>query len=117
MAVNKIQEGKRIEITAAADIKSGALVMIQDLAAVALVDIATGAKGNCAVDEVWELSAKANVAIAQGDKLYWNPTGDPYQGTVGSGCVTNVATGASYIGIAWAAAGATALTVRCKLNA
>ena len=117
MASNKIQRGKRIEIQAGADIKSGDLVLVEDLAVVALVDIAMGGIGNCAVDEVWELSAKAGEAIAQGAKLYWDADGDPQGGTAGTGCITATATGNQYIGIAWADAAADSATVRVKLNA
>jgi predicted RecA/RadA family phage recombinase len=117
MANNFTQEGKRITFTAVAALLSGALVLLEDLAVVALGDVALGEAGVGAVDGVWELGGKAQETIAQGAKLYWNPAGDPYDGTPGSGCITTVAAGGKYIGIAWAGAAETATTVQVKLNA
>ena len=118
MAKNFIQEGKRIEITASgAAISSGDLVLVNDLAVVALVDIADGDSGNAAPEGVWELSGKAAEAVNQGDKLYWDADGDPLVGTAGTGCITATPTDNQYIGIAWAAAAADVGTVPTKLNA
>ncbi|MFH1033593.1 MAG: capsid cement protein [Pseudomonadota bacterium] len=109
MATNFIQEGKRLTITAGAEIKSGDLVLVGSLAAVALADIALAAKGSAATEGAWELAGKDTaVAIAQGEKVY-RVTAD--------GKLTNVSADASYIGIAWEAAAQAATTVMVKINA
>ncbi len=117
MAKNFIEEGKRVEFTAAEAVSSGDLVMLSDLAAVALSDAAVGDVCVAAPEGVWELGAKAQETISQGAKVYWNPTGNPYGGEAGSGCITTDPTGAKYIGIAWAGAAETAASVKVKLNA
>ncbi|MBI5523362.1 MAG: DUF2190 family protein [Desulfarculus sp.] len=109
MATNFIQDGKRIAITAGAEIKSGDLVMAGNLAAVALADIANGAKGTAASEGVWELANKdIAVAIGQGQKVYR---------VTATGKLTNLSADADYVGIAWAAAAQAATTVRVKINA
>jgi predicted RecA/RadA family phage recombinase len=109
MATNYIQEGHRISFTAAAEVKSGDLVMVNALAVVALTDVATGAKGSGAPDGVFELANKDNtLAIAQGEKVYR---------VTATGKLSNVAADAEYIGIAWEAAAEAATTVIVKLNA
>ena len=139
MAKNQIQEGKRINFTAGAAVLSGDLLIIGELAAVALTDVASGAKGNAAVDGVWELPKKATGVINQGDKVYWDADGNPFVGDAGTGCLTNAVghhthevtvTGESqttdteteevanvYVGIAWADAAAADPTVQTKINA
>jgi predicted RecA/RadA family phage recombinase len=109
MAGNFIREGKRLTITAGADLKSGDLVLVGNLATVALADIASGAKGSAATEGVWELANKnTTVAISQGQKVYR---------TTATGKLTNVATDADYVGIAWEAAAQAASTVKVKINA
>lgn len=117
MAKNLIQTGKTIDITASGDKKSGELAMVGDLAVVCAVDIADGKSGAAYAEQVFAVNAKANVAINQGEDLYWDPDGDPVDGEAGSGCLTNVATGNQYAGKAWAGASAGASSVRIKLNA
>jgi predicted RecA/RadA family phage recombinase len=139
VAKNFKQEGKRINFTASAAVVSGDLLIMGELAAVALTDVDSGAKGVAAVEGVWELPKKATGVINQGDKVYWDADGNPYVGDAGSGCLTNAVghhthevtvTGESqttdteteevvnvYVGIAWAAAGASDPTVQVKINA
>jgi predicted RecA/RadA family phage recombinase len=112
-----VQKGDTIIITASGAKTAGQFVMVEDLAVVCAVDIADGQSGAAHATQVHEVSAKANVAISQGDNLYWDADGDPVGGTAGSGCLTNVATDNKYAGKAWAAAASGASSVQIKLNA
>ncbi|MFO0880731.1 MAG: DUF2190 family protein [Gemmataceae bacterium] len=53
---------------------------------------------------------KVNSAIAVGQAVFWNATGDPYQGTAGSGAATPA--GGIFLGLATQAAGASDRTVQ-----
>ena len=119
MAKNFRQEGKRIPLAASgAAIASGELVLVNDLPVVALGDIADGETGTGATEGVFELEGKvAATAINAGQKVYWDADGDPQGGTAGTGCITNVATDNTYLGIAWKDAVSTAATVEVKINA
>ena len=109
MASNYIEEGKRNAITPAVDVTSGQLVMVGDLACMALKNIPAGASGPVAVEGVFELAGKDNtLAINQGQKVYREAA---------SGKLTTVPTGNAYVGIAWATAALAATAVRVKLNA
>lgn len=118
MAKNFIERGDRIRISASGGaISSGDLVMVGDLAATALEDIADGAAGVAQTVGVFALAHKADEAMAQGAKIYWDADGDPLVGEAGSGCLTAAATDNKYVGIVWRAAAQADASVRVKLNA
>lgn len=103
MAKTFIQEGKVLDYTAAADIKSGDVVPMGSLLGVALDDIATGDTGPVQVDGVWELPKTANAVIGQGETVNWDVsaksfdvnTATPAAGDLTDGCVAAKAAAAA----------------------
>lgn len=95
-----------IDFTAAADLSSGDVVVLEDRAGVVLNDVATGETGVAIVgtDVRGVEMPKATGAIAKGAKLYWDEDGNPVTGAAGSGAVTTTATANIYLGYAAEAA-------------
>jgi predicted RecA/RadA family phage recombinase len=106
MAKNHIRPGKTMPYTAGSDITMGTVIEFADMIGVALADIANGATGELAITEVWELAKDDNLAISQGDQLYWDTVNDEVDKTN-----TNVPCGKAY-----AAALQAATTVKVLLN-
>lgn len=106
MATNYVQEGKALNYTAGADIKSGDFVLIGALGGVAKTDIANGKSGAVHVKGVFSV-AKASGAITQGAKLYWNSTNSN---------LTTTASGNTFVGVAAEAAASGDATVKLLLN-
>jgi len=117
MAKNYIGEGERIVVTTSTAVTSGDLLMVNDLAAVALHDAAGEEKVACQAVGIFRLAHKANEAITQGTKVYWDADGDPLDGEAGSGCLTATATDNKYVGICWADAAQADQTIEVKINA
>ncbi len=76
MATNFVQAGMVLMTTnsSGSDVVSGGVLVIGDQIRVALVDIANGASGECAVSGVYTLDATSADVWADGDVLYWNAT-------------------------------------------
>lgn len=107
MSTNFVQDGKTIAIAAGADtISSGELVIVGDIVAVALLDIAEGTVGDGLAEGVFSCPKLSTDVIASGNKLYLNE----------GGTLQLSETDATYAGIAWSAAGAGASFVNVKLN-
>ena len=104
---NYHSNGRTLVLLAAAAIASGELVVVGQVAGVAVTSVAEGEEATLHTEGVFELP-KAAAAIAQGAKVYWNATDKN---------VTATATGNTYIGLAWDAGGGTDTTVNVKLNA
>lgn len=115
---NFVRHGDRLDWIndTGAIVASGGLVIVGGLAAVAVADIAAGAAGVLATAGVFEFANKAEVVVAQGDKIYFDADGDPYGGTAGSGCLTTSPKDNAYVGLAWAGAVAASATARVKIN-
>jgi len=110
---NYIQAGDRINYTpSGSSLSSGDPVMIGDLIAVAVTDIADGQTGACATAGVYELpkTTGTGYAISQGAKVYWDAAAGKVTYTDNTGAN-------KYVGIAWADAGDSATTVQVKINA
>lgn len=118
MAQNRVQPGKTIYWTnsTGAAVVSGQVVVVGTLIGVALSDIAAGAAGDVAMEEVYALP-KATGIITQGARVYWDADGDPVGGVEGSGAITITATANTLAGFAFDAAASGAATVNVKLNA
>jgi len=108
MAKNYIQPGEVIDHTAAANISSGAGVLIGKRLGVALGDIKAGATGSVAMKGVYSLPKLGTDNVAQGDELYWDNDAKR---------LTLDATDNTRAGYAAAAAGAGVATVNLALNA
>ena len=109
MAKNHIQEGDVLDyVNTGSAIASGDVVVLgSNKIGVALGDIAAGATGSVAVEEVYLLPKTAGVAMVQGAKAYWDST---------PGEITNVATGNVYAGYVFAGAASGDASVAVKLN-
>ena len=113
MATNYRYEGKTMEITAGSDLSSGDLVIVEDIAAVCLVDIADTKTGAAAIEGVFELDKEADTsgkALDQGQKVYW----DADEGEVNNAAGSDPAL--PCIGIAFEAADTEATTCLVKIN-
>lgn len=107
MAKNFIQNGDTIDFVAKKAIKSGDVVLLGDLAAIAVTDIDNKATGTGIVGGVWRIKAKQADDIKQGDVLYWSET-DGATKTKGTD---------KQLGIAWTDSGTSSTEVDVKINA
>lgn len=110
MAKNHIQEGKVMTWTngTGSDVSAGDVVLVTNRIGIALGDIANGAKGELAIEEVWEIDKAAPLVIDQGDLVYWDAA---------DGNVNKTATDNTLAGFAFVAAASADTTVMVKINA
>lgn len=104
---NYIKEGRRITITAGADITSGSGVLVGVRLGVACTDIANGTTGELAMEGVFNLPKLGTDVVAQGALLYWDNTNKR---------LTTTASGNTQAGFAFAAAGNGVTTVDIAIN-
>ena len=107
MSKNYVQDGNTVRFTAAAAVKSGDVVMLENLAAIAIADVEKSAVGVGLTTGVFTVKAKAADDIKQGAIVYWSAT---------EGATITAGTN-KRLGIAWHASGATVDTVDVKINA
>lgn len=108
MANNFVQDGDTLILTPAADVAAGEGYLFGTaLFGVALVDVPSGAPGPFATEKVWELPKTSALAIAVGDRAYWDAANK---------VVTKTAAGQECIGVAVSAAGNPSPTVKVKLG-
>ena len=93
---NFVARGDVLEITAGADIASGAGVLVGSLFGVAATAIANGQKGNINLGVVYDLPKAPSQAWTVGALIYWD---------AGNSRATNVASTHKLIGVAFAAVG------------
>lgn len=105
---NSVSMGNVITITAAADIASGAMVLIGTRVGVAVADIKNGATGAAQMVGEFTVAKLSTDVVAQGALLYWDNTNKR---------LTTTAGGNTLAGFATAAAGAGVATVNIKINA
>lgn len=89
------------------DVDSGDLVDLTNLVGVAQGDIDNGDSGILHVKGVFSLPKDDNLAISQGERVYWDTSNEE---------VDKTAEDQTYVGIAWAAAAQTATTVDVAIN-
>ena len=77
--------------TGAAIIAKDTVVAFGGMIGITLGAIAVGATGELAISEVWTLPKDNNLAITQGDQLYWDTVNDEVDKTN-----TNVPCGKAY---------------------
>lgn len=104
MAKNYIQDGETINFVAAAKVVSGAAVVIGDLVAVSINDVADGEEGVAHTTGVWSLPKASATTFDQGVSVYLND---------GEISTDNAGT---YAGKAWEAGVDAELTVAVKLG-
>lgn len=107
MSKNYLQDGNTVRFTATAAVKSGDVVMLENLAAISVSDVAQNETGVGLTTGVFTVKAKAEDDIKQGAIVYWSAT-DGATITEGSN---------KRLGIAWNASGASMGTVDVKINA
>ena len=74
MAKNYMQDGNTVRFTAAATVKSGDVVMLENLAAISVSDVAQNETGVGLTTGVFTVKAKAEDDIKQGAIVYWSAT-------------------------------------------
>lgn len=107
MAKNYVQDGNTVRFTATAAMKSGDVAMIENLAAIAVSDVAQGGVCVGLTTGVFTVKAKAADDIKQGSIVYWSAA-DGATTTAGSN---------KRLGVAWRASGASVEAVDVKINA
>ena len=108
MAKNFKQEGDTLTLTSAADVAAGTGYLFgAALFGVALTNVASGTPGPFATEGVFELAKTSALAIAVGDRLYWDATNK---------VVNTTTTGQKCIGVAVSAAANPSSTVLVKLG-
>ncbi|CAI0983786.1 Uncharacterized conserved protein [Serratia liquefaciens] len=105
MATNFVQNGNTIALTATANIASGAAVIVGDLVAVAITDIASGRTGDGFVSGVFQLPKLAADVIPAGKKVF-----------IKDGVVQLASADAVAAGYAWEAAAKDVTVIAVKLN-
>lgn len=108
MARNYIQDGDTLTLTPAADVAAGTGHLFgAALFGVALGTVVANTPGEFATKGVWELPKTSALAIAVGDRVYWDATNKAVnKTTVGQEC----------IGVAVSAAANPSATVLVKLG-
>lgn len=107
MSKNYVQDGNTVRFTATAAVKSGDVVLLENLATIAVSDVAQGGVGVGLTTGVFAVKAKAADDIKQGAIVYWSAT-EGATITAGSN---------KRLGVAWHASGASVDTVDVKINA
>lgn len=92
-----------IDYTPASAVLGGTVVVLNGIIGITVTDIAANKKGSLAVEGLFKLP-KTTAAIVRGLPVHWNPTGDPDNGTAGSGAANQLGVG-TYAGIAAEASG------------
>lgn len=105
---NYVQRGDVVTVPAPAVVTSGKLVVIGSLVGVAQKDAANGADLPLVTEGVIRYAKVSALAIAVGDKVYYDSTNDQLNKT---------ASGNTLVGIAVAAAANPSATVEFKLGA
>jgi predicted RecA/RadA family phage recombinase len=108
MAFNYIQEGDVLTLTPAADVPAGfGYLFGVSLFGIAINDVSNGKPGAFATEGVWEIPKTSALAIAVGDRVFWDPTNK---------VVNKTAAGQQCIGIAVTAAANPSATVQVLLE-
>ncbi|GLK54347.1 putative RecA/RadA family phage recombinase [Methylopila capsulata] len=104
---NHVQKGENITIPSPAVVASGDLVVVGALYGVAAGDAAVGADLDLVTTGVYTLPKVSALAIAIGDKIYFDTA---------TKLINKTASGNTYIGVAVAAAANPSGTVAVRLN-
>ena len=108
MAKNFKQEGGTLTLTPAASVAAGTGCLFGTaLFGVALTNVSGGTRGPFATEGVFELGKTSALAIAVGDRLYWDATNK---------VVNTTTAGQKCIGVAVSAAANPSSTVLVKLG-
>lgn len=81
-----------IDYTPTSAVAGGDVVVLNGIVGVAITEIAANKQGSLAVDGNFKLP-KTTAAWVRGLPVHWNPTGDPDNGTVGTGAANQLGFG------------------------
>lgn len=104
---NYVQKGENITLPAPAAVSSGDPVLVGSLFGVAAGDAESGADLDLVTTGVFEMNKVSALAIAIGDKVYFDAA---------TGLVNKTASGNTLIGVATSAAANPSGTVNVRLN-
>lgn len=104
---NYVSSGDMLTLTAPADVASGAGALVGSIFGIAATTIASGAEGEFRTRGVFTLPKTSALAIAVGDKVYWDNTAKE---------VNKTASGNTLVGVAVSAAANPSATVDVRLN-
>lgn len=104
---NLLQEGDVITVTAPYALTSGGGCLVGSLFGVAVNTAASGAEAQIAMTGVVSIAKTSALAIAQGDKLYWDNTNK---------VVNKTSSGNTFVGVAVAAAANPSSVVSMRLG-
>ena len=89
-----VQKGQNIDYTAAADVAYMEIVPLTACVGIALEPIAAGGTGTVSLTGVYDMPAATSLAIAVGDKVYWNETNKNIDKTADTGIPAGIAVAA-----------------------
>ena len=104
---NFVQNGVNLTLPAPAIVASGGVVIVGSIVGIAAESAAIGEDLDIVTEGVFTLPKVSALAIAIGDKVYWDST---------AGLVTKTASGNTLLGAAVAAAANPSGTVAVRLN-
>jgi predicted RecA/RadA family phage recombinase len=104
---NHVQPGNNLTLPAPADVASGDLVVIGSIFGVAAGDALSGTPVDLVTGEVFDLPKVSALAIAIGDKVYFDAA---------TGLVNKTSSGNTYVGVAVTAAANPSGFVNVRLN-
>lgn len=87
-------QGDTIEYTPVGALSGGAVVVIGSVIGCLLADLAAGEKGAVVTEGVFDVVKKDGLNFTAGDAVFWDATGDPLNGTVGTGAAQDTSSGA-----------------------
>jgi predicted RecA/RadA family phage recombinase len=114
MATNFVYDGATIPYTngGGATIDANTIFRVGQIMAVALVDIAVGDTGTCAIEGVWTVPKVSAAVIAQGESVIWDESVDAFDDNAATPATGDV----SGCCVAVEAAGGGVTTIDVKLN-
>lgn len=104
---NYVQRGDTLDVVAPAAVISGGVVIVGSIVGVSNVDAEIGETFALDVVGVFDLPKVSALAIAVGDKVYWDSTNK---------VVTKTASGNTLLGVATTAAANPSASVNVRLN-
>ena len=96
-------DDEKLDYTPASDITGGDVTIINGIATIAELDIASGEQGAIVYCGQFKVPKDTSV-FALGDPVYWNASGSPVTGTASSGAATTTIGANTFMGFAIAAA-------------
>lgn len=104
------QNNGTLDYTPGSAVATGDVVVLGSIVGIATKAIAASTQGALAIEGIYELP-KITGTIAVGTKVYWDPSGNPLNGTAGSGAITSTAGSLKCAGYAVAASSGNTIDV------